>query len=292
MNSTQQQCFLKAAELLNFTAAAEALFISQPALSRNIAALEEELELLLFVRRNNILALTPGGEIIYRWMKDSENKLQTAIREAKKANAAPQGTLRLGFVKTELASQRDTRAIAAFRKAYPDVLLSVSHFRAQEIIRHLTDHSIDIAIMIGSAAYGDVRLQYYESAVYHRCIAVAVSHPLAERATVSLREFQEDTFISVEESASPTMNRMVTTVCGAAGFVPRLRETKNTGEQISLLEAGQGVALLVENHSGRVNPLLRFIPLEEDFPVSLLCVWDRLNQNPSLQDYLEIYKSL
>ena len=292
MNSTQQQCFLKAAELLNFTAAAEALFISQPALSRNIAALEEELEVMLFVRRNNVLTLTPGGEIIYRWMQESERTLQTAVHEAQKANAAPQGELRLGFVKTELASQRDTRAIAAFRKAHSNVLLSVSHFRAKEIIRHLTEHSIDIAIMIGSAAYGDARLQYFESAVYRRCMAVPVSHPLADRASVSLKEFREDTFISVEETASPTMNRMITTVCGAAGFAPRLRETKNTGEQLSLLEAGQGVALLVENHAGRVNPLLRFIPLEENFPVSLLCVWDRLNQNPSLRDYLEIYKGI
>ena len=292
MTTTQQQCFMKAAELLNFTAAAEALFISQPALSRNIAALEEEFELLLFIRRNNVLALTPGGEILYRWMQESERTLSLAVREAKKANSAPQGELRLGFVKTELASQRDTKAIAAFRKAYPNVRLSISHFRAQEIIRHLTEHSIDISIMIGSAAYGDARLQYFESAVYRRCMAVPVSHPLAERATVSLTEFQDDTFISVEKDASPTMNRMVTTVCGSVGFSPRLLEAPNTGAQLSLLEAGQGVALLVENHFARVNPLLRFLPLEEDFPVSLLCVWDRLNHNPSLRDYLNIYKAL
>lgn len=292
MNSNQQQCFLKAAELLNFTAAAEALFISQPALSRNIAALEEELEVLLFVRRNNILALTPGGEILCHWMQENERTLQASIREAKKANAAPQGELRLGFVKTELASQRDTRAIAAFRKAHPNVNMTISHHRSREIIDRLTDHSIDLAIMIGSAVYGDARLQYFESAVYRRCMAVSVSHPLANRASVSLSEFQEDTFISVEEPSSPTMNRMLTTVCGAVGFVPKLREAKSTGEQIDLLEGGHGVALLVENHMGRVNPLLKFIPLEENFPVSLLCVWDRLNQNPSLQDYLDTYKDV
>ncbi len=292
MNTTQQQCFLKAAETLNFSAAAEQLFISQPALSRNISALESELEVLLFIRHNNVLSLTPGGEIIYRWMKESQRTLDLALAEARKANAAPRGELRLGFVKTEIASQRDTRAIAAFRKAHPAVHMTISHFRAQDIIRHLAEHRVDIAIMTGSAVYGDPRLQYYESATYRRCMAVPISHPLADRATVSLREFENDTFISVEADSSPTMNRMVTTVCGSVGFAPKLLETKNTGEQISRLEAGEGVALLIENHYSRVNPLLRFLPLEEDFPVSLICVWDRLNQNPALHDYLDIYKSL
>ncbi len=292
MTSTQQQCFLEAAECLNFTAASEKLYISQPALSRNIAALEEELELLLFIRRNNVLSLTPGGEIIYRWMKESQRSLAAAVREARKANEAPQGELRLGFVKTELASEKDTRAIAAFRRLYPEVKLTITHYRAQEIIRHLTEHSIDIAVMIGSAAYGDARLQYLESARYRRCMAVPVSHPLAEREEVSLTEFKDDVFVSVTRESSPTMSRMVESVCGAVGFRPKLLEVGNTGEQLARLESGGGVALLVENHFGRVNPLLRFLRLKEEFAVSLICVWDRLNRNPGVKDYLEIYKNL
>lgn len=292
MNSTQQQCFMEAAQCLNFTQASEKLFISQPALSRNIAALEEELELLLFIRRNNVLSLTPGGEIIYQWMQQSQASLAAALREAQRANEQNQGELRLGFVKTELASEKDTRAIAAFRRAHPEVKLSITHYRAQEIIRHLTDYSMDIAVMIGSAAYGDARLQYLESAIYRRCIAVPISHPLAEREEVSLTEFREDTFISITREASPTMSRMVESVCGSVGFRPKLLEVGNTGEQIARLESGLGVALLVENHFGRVNPLLRFLKLKEDFPVSLICVWDRLNRNPAVKEYLDIYQSL
>ncbi len=83
MNTTQQKCFIEAAELLNFTAAAERLYISQPALSRNISALEEELGVMLFLRRNNVLSLTPGGEILYRWMKENAESLERARLEAK-----------------------------------------------------------------------------------------------------------------------------------------------------------------------------------------------------------------
>lgn len=292
MNSTQQQCFMKSAELLNFSAAAEQLYISQPALSRNIAALENELELMLFSRRNNVLKLTPGGEIVYHWMRRSESSMHAMLRKAKEANAEPLGELRVGFVRTELPSPRDTHTIVRFRKKYPHVNLTISHFRAQEIIRRLAEHTIDVAIMIGSAAYGDARLQYFESAKYRRCIALPISHPLAGRDRVSLTAFAEDTFITVARDASPTMSRMVETVCGSVGFLPRMSSVKNTDEQLSTLEAGNGVALLIDNHAAKLNPLLRFIPLEEDFPVSLLCVWDRLNQNPSLRDYLDIYKSM
>ncbi len=292
MTTTQQQCFMEAAESLNFTQAAEKLYISQPALSRNIAALEEELELLLFIRRNNVLSLTPGGAIIYQWMKQSQAGLAAALREAHRANEKDQGELRLGIVRTELASEKDTRAIAAFRRAHPEVKLSVNHYPAQDIICHLTDNSIDIAIMIGSAVYGDARLQYLESAAYRRCIAVPVSHPLAEREEVSLAEFRDDTFISVTRESSPTMSRMVESVCGSVGFRPRILEQSDTREQIAQVESGLGVALLVENHFACVNPLLRFLRLKEDFPVSLICVWDRLNRNPAVKEYLEIYQSL
>jgi DNA-binding transcriptional LysR family regulator len=292
LNTTQQQCFLEAAERLNFTAAADKLYISQPALSRNISALEEELEVLLFTRRNNVLSLTPGGKIIYQWMKKSRAELDIAVQEARRANAAPLGELRLGFVDTERPSGHDVRTIAAFRSQHPEIEFSITHYPSQEIIRHLTEHSMDLAVMISSAVYGDPRLQYVEGTHSRRCMGVPITHPLASRQEVSLREFADDLFISVVPDVSPTMTRMVRRTCGAVGFAPRILEAKDPQDQLYQLEAGKGVALLVDNLYARDNPLLRFIPLTEYFPLNTVCVWDRLNTNPSIGEYLKIFKEI
>ena len=292
MNSTQIKCFIEAAELLNFTSAAERLYMSQPALSRNISALEEELGVMLFKRKNNVLSLTPGGEVMYRWMKENEESLQRIRIEAKKANAEGRNRLVLGFVNSETMSERDSRTIASFRQKHPEVELTIVHLPAREIIRSLTDQHIDIAVMIGTAAYGNQRLQYLESANYRRCVAVSVTHPLAGRDMVSLAEFRDDNFLSLREDVSPTFTPMVKEVCGEAGFVPHITELENMGRVIAAVESGKGIALVVDNHTAAFNPLIKLVHINEFFPVSLICVWDSLNANPSISEYLEIYKSM
>lgn len=290
MNTAQQNSFMTAAECLSFTAAAEKLYISQPVLSRNIAALEAELEVLLFVRRNNVLSLTPGGEIIYKWMKESQLSLADAIQKARQANREPQGELRIGFVTTELPSERETKALITFQKRYPNARLSVFHHSAKELIQQLTDHNIDIAAMLETELTQNPRFMQVENNCYRQCIVVSRAHPLAEQESVSLRDFSNDVFICTSKEYSPIVTGRTRQLCGAVGFVPRIREVASTTEQLEQVEARRGVALVVENHIGFTNPLVRVLPLKEIFPVRLLCVWDKLNMNPCIEDYLNIFK--
>lgn len=292
MNTTQQRCFLAAAERLSFTAAAEELFMSQPALSRHIAALENELGLMLFQRRNNVLSLTPGGRLLAQWMRESAASLERAVREARRANAAGQNSLVLGLVNSEVLSERDSRAIALFRRSRPEVELTIVHSPAREIVRRLTEQRLDVAVMIGAAVYGNQRLQYLESARFRRCVAVSIAHPLAGEEARSLGDFAGESFLSLRGDVSPTMTPMVRQVCGEAGFEPRIAELESIEALMAALEAGRGVSLVVENHVAAFDPLLKCVALREHFPVSLLCVWDRLNANPLIGEYLEIFKSL
>ena len=147
------------------------------------------------------------------------------------------------------------------------------------------------AEIIGTAAYGNPRLQYLESAHYRRCVAVSIAHPLAGKDQVSLKDFADDTFLSLRDDVS-TLSSTVREVCAEAGFTPRITELDDISEVISGIESGKGVALLMDNHAAAFNPLLKMVHIREFFPVSLICVWDSLNANPSIEEYLEIYKSI
>lgn len=289
MNSTQQQCFMLAAKYQNFTRAAEQLYITQPALSRNISALEEELELLLFVRHNNVLSITPGGEMLYNWFCRTEQDFGQMLERARQANAQPRQALHIGFIKSELPPRIVADALQRMRARHPDVEIVITHYLSREIITRLEEHSTDIALMIGSATYGKPRLITQSLASFQRCIAVSIGHPLAGRERISLAELRRDTFISVKPQNSPTLTTMIRRVCSTAGFSPKIIEAEDTDEQIEWIESGRGVGLLVENHVERRNPLISFLPLEANFPVELVCAWDWLNTNPHIPEFVDAF---
>lgn len=291
MNSTQQQCFMLAAKYSNFTRAAEQLYITQPALSRNISSLEEELELLLFVRRNNVLSITPGGQILYDWMRRTEQDFDQMLQEARLANAQPKQELHIGFIKSELPPRIVADALQRMRSTQPDVQIVITHYLSREIITRLEEHRTDVALMIGSAAYGKPRLVTRSLTSFQRCAAVPISHPLADAERIPLSALRNDTFISVTPRNSPTLTTMIRRVCATAGFSPKIIEAENTDEQIEWIESGRGVSLLVENHVERRNPLISFLRLEANFPVELVCTWDRLNTNPHIPEFLDAFNS-
>ena len=291
MNSTQQQCFMLAAELLNFTKAAEQLYITQPALSRNISALEEELELLLFVRNNNVLEITPGGKLIYDWMKQTKKNFAQVLEAARRVNSEAGQSLRIGFIRSEQPPEMAAKALKRLVEEEPELELQFDHYHSREIIAHLEEHSMDVAVMVDSATKGHSRLVSEAIATLRRCIAVSIKHPLAFRNQVSLKEFSGDTFISVIPEVSPTLSSMIRRVCSEQGFTPMLLEAESTEEQLQWIVSGKGVGLLVENHVMRQNPLYSFLRLEEELPVELVCTWDRLNANPHIPRLVEAFRA-
>lgn len=292
MNSTQIECFMAAAKHLNFTRAAEQLFITQPALSRNISGLEEELELLLFVRHNNVLNITPGGQILYNWLRQTDKSFQTALDSARRANARSNQALRIGFVRSESPTSAVANALRRLTEAESGVELLFDHFHARDIIARLEEHTMDVAVMIGSATQGNPRLSTQSLGQLRRCVAVSIQHPLAGRRKISLRECGSETFISVKPEVSPTLSTMIRRVCHQCGFTPMVLEARSTEEQQQWIVSGKGIGLLVENHLQRSNPLYAFLELEEELTVELVCVWDRLNTNPHIRHFLDAFEEM
>lgn len=291
MNSTQIECFMTAARLQNFTRAAEQLYITQPALSRNISSLEEELELLLFRRKNNVLEITPGGRILYDWLSQNGPNFSRVLENARKANSARGKALRIGFVRSEMPTQVAAGALRQIALDEPELELLFDHYHAREIIDRLEEHSMDVAVMIGTAAMGHSRLLTRTLAQLRRCVVVPIRHPMAGREVVSLRDFEHETFISVKSETSPTLSSMTRRICGENGFTPMILEAESTEEQLQWIVSGKGVGLLIENHVHRYNPLYAFLPLKEELTADLVCVWDRLNTNPHILQFVEAFNS-
>lgn len=292
MNYMQQhECFLAAAECLNFTAAAEKLYMSQSSLSRNVASLEDSLGVKLFNRENNVLSLTPGGEIIYQWLRKDKLVREMAVQAALEANAEPHRQLRIGTVKTEYPSERMARSFSAYFDRHPNVELTLQEHHAKTNIRLVREGELDIAFLMNVQGQMLDGLERVDNKRYERVVLTPFSHRLAEAGTVSLADFRSDTFISLQKDVSPTMTANLRRVCAECGFRPEIVEAKTSREMLELVVTGHGVALVPENHRNAADPLYRAVRLKEKPIVGSICVWKADNPNPCLTEFLEVFRA-
>lgn len=149
MEIKQLECFLKVAELLNFSRAAEALYISQPTLSYQISELEQELGVPLFERDRRKVYLTVSGQKLLEPARMLVEQA-TALPEIVRSDCEGEGLLRIGFDDTEDHYEVTgiTEALATFGKSYPGVSLSMECMTFQDCLDQLIDGDLDVVFLI------------------------------------------------------------------------------------------------------------------------------------------------
>ena len=121
MTTEQMKYFIETARCLSFTEAADRLFLSQSALSRQIAALEGELNAQLFLRSRNTVRLTPAGQVLLEGVTGLYSGWLELREAVDRANAGLRGILRLGLLEEQLLPGVVRRALRAFAGAHPEV---------------------------------------------------------------------------------------------------------------------------------------------------------------------------
>ena len=145
MTITQLEYVLAVAKYRNFTEAARNSFVTQPTLSMQIQKLEDELDIKIFNRKKKPIALTSIGEKIVAQAKTivSESQRMSDIVDQQKGYIG--GEFRLGIIPTIIPTLLPM-FLKVFIKKYPKVNLIVNELTTEEIIRQLTDGTIDVAI--------------------------------------------------------------------------------------------------------------------------------------------------
>lgn len=138
--------FLKVAENLSFSKASKELFISQPAVTKHIKQLEENLKTALFYRRGNKIQLTKSGELTYKILKKVEGIYEELSFEIGLLNNSFKGTLKIGASST-ISQYLIPKVIAAFHKRYPKIELFIYNGNSFEMEEKLLNNEIDIALV-------------------------------------------------------------------------------------------------------------------------------------------------
>src|SRR6202161_2490896 len=243
MELRQIRSFLSIAETLHFGRAAKLIHISQPALSLQIRALEEEVGVRLFERNRRKTTLTAAGVAFRNDAAAALSQLEQAIRRARLAAGGKLGLLRIGFVSTA-GIEIVPHIVRQFRKSNPDVEFSLRNILTAQQVQMLETGALDIGFLrvpIGGHSALDVVTVHREPFV----LVVPSSHKLAKRKRVRLSELAGQDFVMYERTFAPGFHDLIDGIFRDAGIVPNVSQT--AGELptlIALVDSGMGITIL------------------------------------------------
>jgi DNA-binding transcriptional LysR family regulator len=243
MELRQLRSFCSIAQTLSFGRSAELIHLSQPAISLQIKALEEELGVKLFERNRRTTSLTPAGLVFQRSTDAILRALDEATRDVRQTESGHRGLLRIGFISTA-GHEIVPELIRKFRDLYPEVQFSLRNILTTDQIDLLGNDTIDVGFLrlpIGEQPKLKVIPIHREGFV----VALPALHRLARRKNISLNDLRDDHFVMYERRHAPGFHDLLLGAMNEAGIVPRIVQT--AGEMptlVSLVDSGIGVAIL------------------------------------------------
>ena len=193
--------FKKVAENLSFTKAAEELFITQPAVTKHINAIESEFKSKLFNRKGNHIELTDAGKILLKYAVDIEKLYNQIGFELNILNKKHKGTLRIGS-STTITQYVLPELMANFKSKFKDLSISVISGNTEQIEKALNKNKIDIGIIEGQSKRSNFR---YIEFIKDKIVLIAKnSHPLTKKENITLSELKKHPIV-LREVGSGTL---------------------------------------------------------------------------------------
>jgi DNA-binding transcriptional LysR family regulator len=280
--------FEAVAECENFRRAAARLHVAQPALSRQIHALERMLGVELFERQPRGTRLSPAGQAFLDDVRHILADVERAKERACRVAEGKIGTIRVGL--NEIAA-RQSYLPGFFHSArcqFPEIDIRLILLSSQLQLEALGAGRIDAGFLFHRPIEDD-ELQAIGIDDDDHVIALPRSHPLASRPGLHLADLTNEPFIMMSQQANRVLYGRLMAACVAGGLVPRqVHEANNEYVIVNLVAAGVGLAFL--NRSFGSLPSRDVILRNVDdlsVPVNLEFVWRRDNRLPALARFIE-----
>ena len=250
----QIRCFLEVANCLSFTAAAKNLFMSQQAVTKQIAALEQELGFRLFHRSTRSVSLTPAGQSLRTDLADLHRNIDLSIKKAKNIANGKRDSLSIGFLAALSQKLIILPMVNALFGKFPDISFDIKLYDFVALRNQLLDGTLDLCVTTSNdwALWPEVQVDVLYSRPFE--IVYSATHPLA-----ALGPFTPDALAPYTQLTLPRDNL----VPGGEEWARQLpfRQSllcPDINTMRVLLEAGQGFALLTRVFEGCESPTLRY----------------------------------
>ncbi len=286
MDLRQLRYLVTVAESLSFVRAAERLHMSQPPLSQQIKALEEELGVTLLYRTRREVRLSDAGRVFLDQARDLLERAQAMAHRTRQAAGGEQAVLRVGMATSALFHVLPAlQALAAAR--LPGLQLSVHDMNTDEQVRSLVIDRLDIGFI---HARPDVRgLAHATVLTDSFALVLPAAHPLASRPAPTLRDIADEAVVAFSREHAPALHDALIASCQQAGFSPRIAHVaRHPASLLQLVRLGLGVSIVPRGYADDAMPGLVFHRLARlAGTLRIDAIWREGNPSPALRQLVE-----
>ncbi len=283
MELREVRSFITLAEQLHFGRAADLLHLSQPALTKQIRRLEEQIGGNLMTRGRHGARLTSLGHQFLRGARLLVKDADELLKQTQQSASGETGRLNIGFGFHTLTLV--PRVLVQLRKAVPAAELTLRDMSTAEQVDALNSEKIDV---------GFVRLPIGREfstmpVIGDRLILVSRDTP-GSPAKLTLDDCRNSPFVLISRGRSPTMHQHALALCAKHRFHPRsIQDVDEVTTALALVQAGMGVTMIPESFAGTRFPGVRFHPLRDvEAKWRVGAAWRKGDPNPLLARFLQL----
>lgn len=248
METRRLEVFVTLVDVGGFKQAADVLFITQPALSQQIARLEKEVGVQLIDRSTRPLSTTEAGREFYFRCRNVLDAMRDIDQLRDEAREVRFGRVRIGIVPAMLFST-PVKAIRSFTEKHPDAEVILRNISTSQLIEELEQGSLDVAILLTQPELKELSSVELFSEDYLICLPEG--HRLAAQEEVSFAELRDERILQGPRNANPEGFDAVVAACMGAGFSPRsLGIYGSYLDHAGMVAAGMGVSFVPVSFDG------------------------------------------
>ncbi len=278
---------LAVAEYLSFNRAALALGTSQSSVSARIKTLEADLGVVIFDRNTRGVRLTEAGRRFVNQVHEAIGILDHAIKTAGMQALGEEGELRIGIHALTAGCFLD-RMLERFQTEHSGVRLSIKEGTARDTQLMVREGQLDVAFIARTHEIPDLN-----SRVVWRdrlMVALPARHLLAANQNVEWRQLAEEIFLVRHSGTGPQVHDLIVARSAGKWLTPAIQRVDvERSTLISMIAAGQGISLFVEEDTAAAQASVVFLPItDEPETIPFSAVWSPRNRDPALLNLLTL----
>lgn len=273
--------FRVVARELHFRKAAEKLFITQPALSRQIQQLEEYIGAELLIRNQRNVSLTKSGEYLLEETEYLFNHLNFVKNNIRLMNEGEEGEVRIGFVGSAM-QVIIPNLLKQINQESPGIHFVLTELPNQEQIDRIRKDQLDIGfIRTMRLPEGLKKMDVYEETF---CLVLPENHTLANRRFKTVKDFEKENFILFSSQYSHGYYEKIMSIFEDQGFTPHVaHESVHANSIFRLVENGLGIGIVPSSLKRGFDLKVKFIDLKKIAQrTTLSAIWKEESRNPVL----------
>ena len=267
MTFGQINYFITVADEKSFAKAANVLFVSQPAISKSIAKLEEELGFPLLERKNGDLQFTAAGRIMYDFFVKVKDDYRNVMGEISQIITDSSETIYLGCPNMWNPDKFYDKIVNHFRERFPSIRLEIECVRPPELLTKLQKGSFDFVLTH----------EFYPAPQYNLSVrhltdtGCGIVYSKKHFSNIkNLSDLSDAVFLIYDIDIEKKFTAFIRNICSDCGFIPHLENTNNFRNAEFVMACGKGAMILTEWDSMATKSAFDYLPLPYSSPISLL----------------------